>query len=216
MIKYKEDFSEGPINMKSYTDYPQAATENAKIALRWAEENGWGSCGTAVGKARANQLANREPISRDTIARMAAFERHRQNSDRELGEGCGRLSWLCWGGDEGIAWAQRKLDQIDKGTDLIELKKWRSDASSSNIDKIMYNDENRELVIRFNGGSYYTYYDIDFTEFVGIFNGAGICRTSGENSYGTWFVGKTPSVGAAVFNILVNSGKRYTKGGSLR
>jgi hypothetical protein len=97
----------------SYTDYPQAATENAKIALRWAEENGWGSCGTSVGKARANQLANREAISRDTIARMSAFRRHQQNSQRELGDGCGRLMWLAWGGDEGIAWAERKLKQID-------------------------------------------------------------------------------------------------------
>lgn len=97
----------------SYTDYPQAATENAKIALRWAEENGWGSCGTSVGKARANQLANREAISRDTIARMSAFRRHQQNSQRELGDGCGRLMWLAWGGDEGIAWAERKLKEID-------------------------------------------------------------------------------------------------------
>lgn len=97
---------------QSYNDYPKAATENAKIALRWAEENGWGSCGTAVGKARANQLANGEAISEDTIARMAAFERHRQNSDKELGDGCGRLMWLAWGGDEGVEWAQRKLEQI--------------------------------------------------------------------------------------------------------
>lgn len=99
----------------SYTDYPQAATENAKIALRWAEQNGWGECGTPVGKARANQLANREPISRDTISRMAGFERHRQNSNKELGDGCGRLMWLAWGGDEGIAWAQRKLEQLKNG-----------------------------------------------------------------------------------------------------
>lgn len=98
---------------ESYTDYPQGATENAKIALRWAEENGWGECGTPVGKARANQLANREPISRDTIARMAGFERHRQNSDKELGDGCGRLMWLAWGGDEGIEWASRKLKQLE-------------------------------------------------------------------------------------------------------
>lgn len=99
---------------QSYTDYPQAATENAKTALRWAEENGWGDCGTPIGKQRANQLANREPISEDTIARMAAFERHRQNSKRALGEGCGRLMWLAWGGDEGVAWAQRKLKEIRK------------------------------------------------------------------------------------------------------
>ena len=101
-------------NLESYTDYPEQATENAKIALRWAEENGWGDCGTPVGKARANQLANREPISEDTISRMAAFERHRQNSDRALGEGCGRLMWLAWGGDAGIEWASRKLKQIRK------------------------------------------------------------------------------------------------------
>jgi hypothetical protein len=99
---------------ETYNDYPQAATENAKVALRWVDKNGWGSCGTPVGKTRANQLANRESISRDTIARMAAFERHRQNSQKALGDGCGRLMWLAWGGDEGVAWAQRKLEQIDK------------------------------------------------------------------------------------------------------
>lgn len=43
---------------------------------------------------------------------MASFERHRQNSTKELGDGCGRLMWLAWGGDEGIEWAQRKLKQI--------------------------------------------------------------------------------------------------------
>ena len=100
----------------SYSDYPEQAKENAKIALRYAEENGWGDCGTAVGKIRANQLANGEPITRETIARMASFERQRQNSQKELGDGCGRLMWLAWGGDAGVEWAQRKLDSIDNKT----------------------------------------------------------------------------------------------------
>lgn len=99
---------------ESYTDYPESASNNAKKALKWAEENGWGECGTAVGKARANQLANKEPISRDTIARMASFKRHQQNKDVPYSEGCGGLMWDAWGGTSGIEWAINKLKQIDK------------------------------------------------------------------------------------------------------
>lgn len=105
---------------ESWNDYPEAAVENAKTALRWVEKNGWGECGEASGKIRANQIANREKLTRETIARMSAFQRHKQNSDRPLGEGCGRLMWLCWGGDEGIAWAERKLKQIDRGAFAIQ------------------------------------------------------------------------------------------------
>ena len=97
---------------EAYTDYPKAASENAKAALRYAEKNGWRGCGTAVGKRRANQLANREPISLETIERMAAFIRHKRNSKRKLGEGCGRLMWLAWGGDEGVEWAIRKMESL--------------------------------------------------------------------------------------------------------
>lgn len=111
---YIEDF-EKKIILENYNDYPKEATENAKVALRYAEENGWGSCGTAVGKARANQLANGEKISEETIARMASFARHKKNSQKELGDGCGRLMWLAWGGDAGIEWASNKLKQIRNG-----------------------------------------------------------------------------------------------------
>jgi hypothetical protein len=45
---------------------------------------------------------------------MASFERHRQNSQKELGDGCGRLMWLAWGGDAGVEWASRKLQQIQR------------------------------------------------------------------------------------------------------
>ena len=99
---------------ETYNDYPESASNNAKKALKWAEENGWGECGTAVGKARANQLANKENISRDTIARMASFKRHQQNKDVPYSEGCGGLMWDAWGGTSGIEWAINKIKQIDK------------------------------------------------------------------------------------------------------
>ena len=98
---------------ESYNDYPQSATNNAKRALEWADKNGWGSCGTPVGKARANQLANREPISRETIGRMASFKRQQENKDVPYTEGCGGLMWDAWGGTSGIEWAINKLKEID-------------------------------------------------------------------------------------------------------
>ena len=98
---------------KTYNDYPEAAVNNAKRALKWVEENGWGTCGTPVGKARARQLANREPLSRDTIARMASFKRHQQHADVPYTEGCGGLMWDAWGGTAGVEWAIRKLKEID-------------------------------------------------------------------------------------------------------
>ena len=100
------------VELESYTDYPQAASNNAQRALDWAEENGWGSCGTPVGKRRANQLAKRQPISEETIARMSAFRRQEGNKDTPYGEGCGGLMWDAWGGSAGINWAAKKLKQI--------------------------------------------------------------------------------------------------------
>lgn len=104
----------------SYTDYPQSATNNAKRALEWAKENGWGSCLEATGKMRANQLGNREAISRDTIARMASFKRHQQYKDVPYSDGCGGLAWDAWGGTSGVEWAINKLKEIDK--EELELK----------------------------------------------------------------------------------------------
>ena len=96
----------------SYNDYPEAAKANAQRAIKYAEENGWGDCGTDVGKQRAHQLAKGENITEDTIARMSAFARHKQNSTTPYGEGCGKLMWDAWGGTEGIEWAEKKLKKI--------------------------------------------------------------------------------------------------------
>ncbi len=110
--------------LKSYSDYPQSATNNAKRALAWVKDNGWGSCGTPVGKQRANQLANREPLTRDTISRMASFKRHQQHKDVPYSEGCGGLMWDCWGGTSGVEWAINKLEKLslsEEDAEALEL-----------------------------------------------------------------------------------------------
>jgi HK97 family phage prohead protease len=110
---------------ETYNDYPEAATNNAKRALKYKEENG-SDCGTSVGWTRARQLANKERISRDTIARMASFKRHQQNKDVPYDEGCGGIMWDAWGGDAGIEWAIRKLEQIDNRKNMIYVYKNQS------------------------------------------------------------------------------------------
>jgi len=104
----------------SWNDYPEAAVNNAKRALKWAEENGWGECGEQTGKVRANQIANREKLTRETIARISGFRRHQQNKDVPYSEGCGGLMWDAWGGEAMIDWAERKLKQIDRQSFKIQ------------------------------------------------------------------------------------------------
>jgi hypothetical protein len=102
--------------LETYDDYPEAAQENARMALEAREETGNpNNCGTRVGWERANQLDNGESLSEETISRMAAFERHEDNKEQgEEGRAdCGWLMWKAWGGDEGIEWAQDKLDEIE-------------------------------------------------------------------------------------------------------
>ena len=92
------------VKLKTYNDYPQAAVNNAKRALKFKKEKGT-SWGTQVGWTRAGQLSRKEKISRATIARMASFKRHQQHKDVPYDEGCGGIMYDAWGGSAGVEWA---------------------------------------------------------------------------------------------------------------
>ena len=121
--KSTEIYNPGRFTMaeESYNDYPEAASENACRVLRWIDEYGRNEVSgmELTGLARANQLCKKEPISRETIARMASFNRHRGNSEiapeykGTPWKDKGYVAWLGWGGTEGVDWAMRKLEQID-------------------------------------------------------------------------------------------------------
>tara|TARA_R110000764_G_scaffold1029_10_gene3958 strand:+ start:906 stop:3275 length:2370 start_codon:yes stop_codon:yes gene_type:complete len=106
----------------TYNDYPAAAKKNAQKAIDWKEEHGRDEvdAGTAVGWARANQLAKGENLSADTVGRMSAFNRHRKNSSISAEHKAtpwkdkGYVSWLIWGGDEGVDWATEKMKEIKR------------------------------------------------------------------------------------------------------
>jgi hypothetical protein len=101
----------------SFSDYPESVKNTAQKALDWAEENGWGTCGTPVGKTRANQLASGEPISLDTIQRMYSYlSRHKVDleSSKSYEDGCGKLMYDAWGGEAALTWAENKLTSVQK------------------------------------------------------------------------------------------------------
>lgn len=136
----------------SWNDYPEAAVNNAKRALKWAEENGWGQCGEQTGKVRANQIANKEKLTRDVIARISGFRRHQQNKDVPYGEGCGKLMWDAWGGEAMIDWAERKLKQIDKQNFAVQDEEERIISGPLMLaDTPIYrNDSNGEYYVVFD------------------------------------------------------------------
>ena len=106
-----------PTMFDSYSDYPDSVKNNAKAVLKYVEENGWGSCGTPVGKMRVNQLAKGEPISEDTIKRMYSYlSRHEVDLDssKSYDDGCGKLMYDSWGGKSALSWSESKIKSIER------------------------------------------------------------------------------------------------------
>lgn len=100
------------------TKPPQTVADNARRALEVRARKPESERGmTAVGIARARDLANRVSLSEDTIRRMLAyFERHEVDKQGETWDeqGKGWQAWNGWGGDDGFAWARRKVEQFDR------------------------------------------------------------------------------------------------------
>lgn len=100
---------------ETYSDYPEGVVNNAKRVLEWVKENGWGSCGTAVGKRRASQIASKSKLSVSTIKRMYSFlSRHAPDleSSKSYSDGCGKLMYDAWGGKAALRWARGKLKDL--------------------------------------------------------------------------------------------------------
>jgi len=105
----KQNFAE------TFNDYPKKAIADAKQGIKRnkAIKN---KCATAVGKQRAQQLANGENLSLTTIKRMRSFLlRQKENYDlavkRSDYNACGYISYLLWGGPAALPWAEKKLRQ---------------------------------------------------------------------------------------------------------
>lgn len=109
----------------------------ARRALKWREEGKAKGAGTSVGWTRANQLANRENLSLDTVKRMYSyFSRHEID---KKGKGFyngpdfpskGRVMWEAWGGDPGFSWSKRIVEREESkkvwNGSAFDLKKYNN------------------------------------------------------------------------------------------
>ena len=98
------------VKFKTYT-YPDAVSNNAQRGIDLNEKNG-NKCATQTGKVRAQQLANGEPVSLETVKRMASYlSRAAEYYDEGDTSACGTISYLLWGGKAGLRWAESKLKE---------------------------------------------------------------------------------------------------------
>lgn len=100
------------IKLESYADYPDAVSNNAKRGIELNEKVN-NRCATQVGKIRAQQLAQKQGLTVETIKRMYSYlSRAETYYDEGDSESCGTISYLLWGGLAGKRWAESKLKEL--------------------------------------------------------------------------------------------------------
>ena len=111
----------------------QEIQDTAQSVLNWVEENGWGSCGTEVGKIRANQLAKGDNISLETITRMFSYlSRHKVDLEASTSyeDGCGKLMYDSWGGEAALGWAEREMKKATEMNIMFSADDFKGDITA--------------------------------------------------------------------------------------
>lgn len=81
-----------------------------------------------------------------------------------------------------------------------------ADLNSSNIWGTAYNPQTGQMKVRFQGGAEYEYDGVPANIYRAFSKGNASAKTKGRNEYGAWWVGKNPSLGAAL-NQYIKQGK---------
>ena len=130
-----------------WSDYPQAATNHAKKALKHREEHD-SDCGTSVGWRTASILANREPVSHERLPRIYSFLSRAKVYDQgdffdaDGKEICGSVMYAAWGGDEMLRWAKRTIEEMEENKN--------EQTNERHIKSVVETDD--EIVITFGKG----------------------------------------------------------------
>ena len=103
---------------ETFKDYPQGATNNARRMLEWREKYGRDevTAGTPTGWTRANQLANGDNLSNQTLIRMRSYlirarEDYRQAKKAGLNASNSKAiqAYMLWGGPRALTWVNEQI-----------------------------------------------------------------------------------------------------------
>jgi uncharacterized protein len=131
-----------------WTDYPQAATDNAKRALGHREEHD-SKCGTAVGWETARILSEREAVSVERLPRIYSFLSRAKVYDQgdffdsEGNEICGSVMYAAWGGDEMLVWAEETYKESEEYKRELRAE---GERVSFDYDGTLTTDEGKEYL----------------------------------------------------------------------
>lgn len=93
---------------------------------------------------------------------------------------------------------------------IIQLRVYIQSVTSTNVRRVKWSSESKEMVVQFYGSTY-TYYNIPEAIYNNVVDGQAGTKTAGP--WGP--IGKYPSVGAAIHQWLIAGGFSYKKGGTI-
>jgi len=161
---------------------PKGVQDEAKKALAWIADGKAGSGFTTVGKKRASDLANGQPLSAQTILKMYSFFKRHEVDKKAEGFSSGqdgfpspgRVAWSAWGGDAGFSWATKIRNSISKSARALSLMAEENDMADMNEVSDL-NEELTELladVVSFYfraHGAHWNVKGADFSEYHKLF-----------------------------------------------
>ena len=97
---------------------------------------------------------------------------------------------------------ERLSQQIPPGPAAQESGIPHAELNSSNIYGFKYEPKTGHLLVRFQKGPIYSYEGVPPYIFNVFSRGAIPAKTKGSNEFGSWWVGKNPSLGAAFYELI--------------
>ena len=141
-----EEYFEGTAEVMDYFNVremfvkvPEYIREVAKRVVDYTQENGWGSCGTQVGKTRANNLADPNyDASLDVLTRMYSYgSRHKKDweASKDYEDGCGFKMMAAWGFspsnyDQAMSWLERQMEQATEMSVQFSSDEYKGDITA--------------------------------------------------------------------------------------